>query len=93
MSRSKWKGPFIKTTKNKPVNKLILLNSLCISRKFDVTPKLIGKSFYVHTGLKVLKITFSNEMINYKIGEFVTTRSKFEFKKKKKKSKKLWVKK
>jgi len=82
MSRSKWKGPYIKNTKNylKQFEKLIYL-----PRSFSITSNLIGSDINVHTGKKFVQITISNEMVGHKVGEFVLTREKFTFKKKKKK--------
>jgi ribosomal protein S19 len=39
----------------------------------------------VHSGKKLVPLTLTDDMIGHKIGEFVPTRAKFEFKKKKKK--------
>ena len=80
MSRSKWKGPYFKPNDLKN-NKRILE----LKRNFEIIPRLIGKSIKVHTGKKFVKITIIENMVGHKIGEFSPTRSKFEFKKKKKK--------
>lgn len=81
MSRSKWKGPFFKVNKNLKDNKKVLE----LKRNFEIIPKLVGQSIKVHTGKKFMKITLTEDMIGYKVGEFSPTRVKFEFKKKKKK--------
>ena len=78
MKRSKWKGPF---TKKIDVNvKLPLL-----PRNYEITSHVIGLTCNVHSGKKLVTLTLTDEMIGHKIGEFVPTREKFEFKKKKKK--------
>ena len=78
MKRSKWKGPFIKiidTKKNLPV----------LSRNYEITSSIVGLTCNVHSGNKFITLTLIDEMIGHKIGEFVPTRARFEFKKKKKK--------
>ncbi len=73
MSRSKWKGPYIPNNKN---NK---------SKSSEITPKFIDKTFKIHSGKKITELNITEEMIGYKLGEFINTRAIFEFKKKKKK--------
>jgi small subunit ribosomal protein S19 len=75
MSRSKWKGPYIK-----------ILGSE-ISRAATVVPQFIGLTFLVHNGQKNKEITVSESMIGHKFGEFFETRARYFFKKKKKKKK------
>ena len=83
MSRAKWKGPYINIkTGLKNIDK----NSI-LPRSFEITSKMIGSNFNVHTGKKLIQINLTTEMIGHKIGEFVPTREKFVFKKKKKKKK------
>lgn len=78
MKRSKWKGPF--TKKIDITTKLPLL-----PRNYDVTSHVVGLTCNVHTGKKFVTLTLTDEMIGHKIGEFIPTRVRFEFKKKKKK--------
>lgn len=77
MKRSKWKGPLIKL---KDLKKKLLV----LPRNSEITSQLVGFVCSVHSGKKVVKLSLTNEMVGYKIGEFVATREKFEFKKKKK---------
>jgi ribosomal protein S19 len=83
MSRSKWKGPFLnikeKTSQHK--NK----NSETIDKNSFIVPKFINKTFKLHNGKIYSEIEISKEMIGHKFGEFVFTRKKFLFKKKKSK--------
>ena len=79
MSRSKWKNPYTKQITS--VKKKILY----IERNYEITPHIVGKTFKVHNGKLFLKLTITDEMIGHKIGEFVPTRIKFMFKKKKNK--------
>ena len=84
MNRAKWKGFY--TDKNfKPLKKNLIQ---IISRKSSIIPKFVGKIFKIHSGKTFSKITVFKEMIGHKFGEFITTRTKFAFKKKKKKKKK-----
>lgn len=79
MKRSKWKGPLVKL-------KDIKTNIPILPRNYDITSKTIGLICHVHSGKKLVKLTITEEMINHKLGEFVPTRERFEFKKGKKKS-------
>ena len=46
---------------------------------------MVGITGNVHSGRTLVKLTIIDEMIGHKIGEFVPTRERFIFKKKKKK--------
>jgi len=78
MKRSKWKGPLVKPQDSK--QKLPLL-----PRNYEITFQVVGLTCNVHSGKKLVKLTLNDEMIGHKVGEFVPTRERFEFKKKKKK--------
>lgn len=82
MSRAKWKNPFIKKLTNNK-NKI-----LAIEKNYEITPHIVGKTFKTYNGKIFLKLTITDEMIGHKIGEFVPTRAKFIFKKKRKTNKK-----
>jgi ribosomal protein S19 len=78
MKRSKWKGPF--------VQKLDLSKKLpLLPRNYEVTSMIAGLTCKVHSGKMFVKLNITNEMIGHKVGEFVPTRERFVFKKKKKK--------
>ena len=79
MKRSKWKGPFVK--------KIDILKKkvLELPRYFEVTLNMIGKTCSVYSGKEWVQLILVEEMIGHKLGEFVATREKFVFKKKKKK--------
>lgn len=79
MKRSKWKGPFVQ--KINVLNKKILE----LPRYFEVTSNMVGKIYSVYSGKELVQLTLVKEMIGHKLGEFVSTREKFVFKKKKKK--------
>jgi ribosomal protein S19 len=82
MSRSKWKGPYIHGLKQD--NNLKVKKPLTkIPRNIEIVPNFVGKNFYVHNGKNLLEVNVTEEMIGHKFGEFVFTRAKFSFKKKK----------
>ena len=80
MSRSKWKGPY---TVSKKISDLKHINSVEL-RNVEITPKLVGLTFKIHNGKEYQEILVIDDMIGHKFGEFVFTRGKFSFKKKKK---------
>lgn len=84
MTRSKWKGPYTITKNFENVTLKKQLN-LVLSRNIEITPKLVGLTFKIHNGKEYQEIMVTEDMIGYKFGEFVFTRAKFSFKKKKKK--------
>ena len=86
MSRSKWKGPFVKTKLFSNVSNKKTKNTIkTISRNSEITPGFIGLVFEVHNGKNFSKVEITEDMIGFKLGEFSPTRRKFSFKKKKKK--------
>jgi small subunit ribosomal protein S19 len=88
MSRSNWKGPFIDKSflrKSLKVKGNIKSKVKTWSRQSTILPFLIGTHIWVHTGKQFIQIKIVEEMLGYKLGEFVPTRTKFFFKKTKKK--------
>jgi ribosomal protein S19 len=79
MKRAKWKGPFVKKTELN--NKKLLV----LPRNFEITLNVVGTVCNVHSGKNLVKLTLVEDMIGHKLGEFVSTRERFVFKKKKKK--------
>lgn len=80
MKRSKWKGPFlsIDSSLNKTVTKK---KSFVLDRNSLILPKFIGKFCLIHNGKKYVRIKVTDEMVGFKVGEFVPTRTKFSYKK------------
>jgi len=78
MKRSKWKGPLIKP---KDLKKKLLI----LPRNYTIISQVVGLVCDVHSGKKFVKLSLTEDPIGHKIGEFVPTRERFEFKKKKKK--------
>lgn len=83
MKRSKKKGPFILLQqKNKTSNENTIF---ILKRNFEITFKIVGMTCHVYDGKKFTKLSISETMVGHKLGEFVPTRAKFVFKKKKNK--------
>jgi small subunit ribosomal protein S19 len=83
MSRSKWKGPLInlKNIKlNEKKSKFILSKRNC-----KITPMFLNKTFHIHNGKLYTEVNINEEMLGHNLGEFVFTRKKFSFPKKKSK--------
>jgi len=84
-NRSVWKGPFfypnfissIKESKN--IKKIFKTTS----RTSMILPFLVGKTVRVHNGKSFVPIKITEEMVGFKLGEFVVTRVRHLFKKKK----------
>lgn len=55
------------------------------ARSAKITPSFIGLRLKVHNGKDFIPLIVSSEMVGYRLGEFISTRSKYEFKKKRKK--------
>jgi small subunit ribosomal protein S19 len=88
MSRAKWKGPYIQTNLLSETFKIKFSSQNELhtnSRKSKIIPQFLNMNFHVHNGKIFSKIKITDEMIGYKFGEFVPTRKKFSYKKKKKK--------
>ena len=84
MSRSKWKGNFNYLKKNIKNKKDIIKSS---ARNLTIVPEFIGNMFMIHTGQHYKKIFIEKNMLGHKLGEFVPTRKKPKFEKKKIKKK------
>jgi small subunit ribosomal protein S19 len=95
MSRSKWKIPYIdnfllKQVFEKKISKPIKKRSGLVktySRSSVINSDFVGLKIKIHNGKEFKPILISSDMIGHKLGEFVFTRARYEFKKKKKKKK------
>ena len=88
MNRVKWKGPYINNNlvKKMKVSKLILKNGIkTVSKNFILLPKFSGFTFRVYNGKTFVIVKIIDEMIGHKLGEFVSTRKQFFYKKQKNK--------
>ena len=80
--RSVWKGPFI----HKEIFSDISLNKKKIkttARNTVILPFFIGKTLYVYNGKFFIPLVILEEMVGSKLGEFVQTRLRHIYKKKK----------
>jgi len=88
MSRSLWKGPYIKLALLKKVMKSKKKVFKTYSRGSVISPSFVGVRLRLHNGKSFLPLTVSEGHVGHKLGEFIATRAKFEHKKKKKKKSK-----
>jgi ribosomal protein S19 len=83
MSRSKWKGPHVKTESTSWVKKNY--NHLISGgRNSEIIPEFVGQVFQIYNGNIFNSIIITEDMVGHKFGEFSLTRKKFSFKKKSK---------
>ena len=86
MSRVKWKGPCVENRLLKNIQNATVVSKndiKTISRSSVILPKFIGLTVHVHNGKTFVIVKIVDEMVGYKLGEFVLTRKQFSFKKKK----------
>ena len=83
--RSVWKGPFMEYSFINSVKeyKNIKKSLNTTSRTSMILPFLIGKTVRVHNGKSFVPIKITEEMVGFKLGEFVATRVRHVYKKKK----------
>nr|YP_009032737.1 ribosomal protein S19 [Euglenaformis proxima]AGL12003.1 ribosomal protein S19 [Euglenaformis proxima] len=79
MSRSLKKIPFISLsllTKIEKMNKIGSNRNIIItwSRSSTILPLMVGYTFAVYNGREHIPLLISDQMIGYKLGEFVQTR-------------------
>ena len=55
------------------------------SRSLKIVEKLVGSRLRVYNGKEFMPLIIVPEMLGHKLGEFIPTRARYEFKKKKKK--------
>lgn len=82
MRRSNWKGPFIDyflfSTLQKPGNTMIKT----MSRASMILPCMLGKIFFVYNGKKFIQVRITENMLGYRLGNFVVTRLRHVYKRK-----------
>ena len=92
MSRSKWKHPFVHRSVRKKVKRIKEMQSTSNSKRFriktmsrssQITKDFIDISFMVHDGRDFRLIIVTEDMVGHKFGEFVYTRQRYSYKKKK----------
>jgi len=88
MNRVKWKGPYVDNNllKNVKTSELNIKKSIkTITKNSLILPQFVGFSLEIYNGKTFITVTIINEMIGHKLGEFVSTRKQFSYKKKKNK--------
>jgi small subunit ribosomal protein S19 len=90
MSRSKWKIPFIDNFLLKKISDVKKAEKgtkviKTFSRSSVIDSQFIGLRLRVYNGKDFNPILITPEMLGHKLGEFVFTRARYEYKKKKKK--------
>jgi len=83
MSRSKWKGPFISSCLTKKNSKVIKQRTKIWSRNSIISSNFIDKLVLIYNGKEFKSIFINREKVGFKFGQFVSTRNKNKFKKKK----------
>jgi len=79
-NRSSWKGPFVDYTLLTDDRDIVYT----YSRSSTILPSFVGKVIRVHNGKSFVSIKVLEEMIGFKFGEFVATRVRHVYKKRKK---------
>nr|NP_037624.1 ribosomal protein S19 [Phytophthora infestans]YP_004563960.1 ribosomal protein S19 [Phytophthora mirabilis]YP_004564261.1 ribosomal protein S19 [Phytophthora phaseoli]YP_004564327.1 ribosomal protein S19 [Phytophthora andina]YP_004564466.1 ribosomal protein S19 [Phytophthora ipomoeae]YP_010508033.1 ribosomal protein S19 [Phytophthora clandestina]AAF24797.1 ribosomal protein S19 [Phytophthora infestans]AAW67054.1 ribosomal protein S19 [Phytophthora infestans]AAW67100.1 ribosomal protein S len=77
MSRSKYKGPFFK------VNLLKKKWMKITNKNLTILPEYSNHSVSVYNGKIFINLEINDKMIGFKFGEFINTRKKHIYKKKK----------
>lgn len=79
MSRSLKKGPFVAESLLSKINKINSEKSKSIiitwSRASTILPFMIGCTIAVYNGKEHIPLFISDQMVGYKLGEFVPTRT------------------
>jgi small subunit ribosomal protein S19 len=81
--RSVWKGPFINENFFRNIHLSGNKKIKTTSRNTFILPFLIGRTVQVHNGKFFIPVNIVEEMVGHKLGEFVTTRLRHVYKKKK----------
>lgn len=79
LSRAAWKGPNVvplplKEAMNKP-GMAIRTNA----RSATILPQFVGLKFQVHNGKEYVAFDITENMVGYKLGQFVPTRKRFKY--------------
>ena len=81
MPRSVKKGPFVDhylpkkivaAAKESNPNKRVIMT---YSRRSTITPEMVGLTFAVHNGKKMVPVFCTEQMVGHKLGEFSPTRT------------------
>jgi small subunit ribosomal protein S19 len=89
LKRSFWKGPFIDISLINNINNQNKKKIKTTSRNSVILPFLIGQTIQVHNGKFFIPVFIREEMIGHRLGDFVPTRLRHIYKKKKKHGSKI----
>nr|YP_010507841.1 ribosomal protein S19 [Phytophthora capensis]YP_010507918.1 ribosomal protein S19 [Phytophthora citricola]UXG55963.1 ribosomal protein S19 [Phytophthora capensis]UXG56271.1 ribosomal protein S19 [Phytophthora citricola] len=78
MSRSKYKGPFFKVNLLKKKQWMKIMN-----KNLTILPEYSNNSVSIYNGKIFINLEINDKMIGFKFGEFINTRKKHIYKKKK----------
>jgi ribosomal protein S19 len=78
MSRSKYKGPFFKVNLLKKKQWMKITN-----KNLTILPEYSNHSVSVYNGKIFINLEINDKMLGFKFGEFINTRKKHIYKKKK----------
>jgi ribosomal protein S19 len=78
MSRSKYKGPFFKVNLIKKKKWMKITN-----KNLTILPEYSNYSVSIYNGKIFINLEINDKMIGFKFGEFINTRKKHIYKKKK----------
>jgi small subunit ribosomal protein S19 len=81
MSRSIQKAPFFKYNLINNQKKWIKI----FNKNLVIMPQYINYIYNIYNGKTFIKIKITNDMVGHKFGEFINTRKRYIYKKKKKK--------
>ncbi len=78
MARSLRKGPFIDSSLQRKVDRLLANGSKQVirtwSRRSMITPEFVGLTFHVHNGKLFMPVFITENMVGHRLGEFAPTR-------------------
>jgi ribosomal protein S19 len=81
MSRSIQKAPFFKYNLVNNQKKWIQI----FNKNLVIMPEYVSYIYNIYNGKTFIKIQITKDMVGYKFGEFINTRKRYIYKKKKKK--------
>jgi small subunit ribosomal protein S19 len=79
MARSISKGPFVDESLKRRFDKMVVSGQRqpikTWSRRSTITPDFVSYTFSVHNGQKHVPVFITENMVGFKLGEFVPTRT------------------
>lgn len=78
MSRSKYKGPFFKVNFLRKKKWMKIIN-----KNLTILPEYQNHSVSIYNGKNFVNLIITEKMVGFKFGEFINTRKKHTYKKKK----------